>query len=253
MSKDFSRPPSKNLGNPLRVVFNTIFIFLLSQFVAALIAYLALALTHPHQSIALDQSVDAQFAYILFAESLAAFLVWSLVKRHKVGLGFIGFGRRPKWSDLWKAVIWFGIFYGLLIISSVILSALIPSLNFNQSQDIGFSHLNSALDGVLAFLALVILPPLGEETLLRGYLYSGLRVAWKFWPAAILTSVLFGLAHLQGGTNASLIWAAAIDTCILSFVLVYLREKTGALYAGILVHMLNNLLAFSAHFHGVLF
>jgi membrane protease YdiL (CAAX protease family) len=39
-------------------------------------------------------------------------------------------------------------------------------------------------------------------------------------------------------------WAAAFDTFILSVVLVYLREKTGALYAGMLVHMLNNLLAF---------
>jgi membrane protease YdiL (CAAX protease family) len=31
-------------------------------------------------------------------------------------------------------------------------------------------------------------------------------------------------------------------------VLVYLRETTGALYAGMLVHALNNLIAFGVHF-----
>jgi membrane protease YdiL (CAAX protease family) len=31
-------------------------------------------------------------------------------------------------------------------------------------------------------------------------------------------------------------------------VLCFLRERTGALYAGMLVHMLNNLIAFGVHF-----
>jgi membrane protease YdiL (CAAX protease family) len=87
------------------------------------------------------------------------------------------------------------------------------------------------------------------EILVRGYLYSGLRSNWKFLPAALLTSLMFGLAHLQLGSGAAVVWAAGIDTFVLSMVLVYLREKTGVLYAGILVHALNNLIAFGVHFN----
>jgi len=94
----------------------------------------------------------------------------------------------------------------------------------------------------------VVLPPLGEETLIRGYLYSGLRQTWRFLPALVITSLMFGLAHLEFGSGGPLVWAAAIDTAILSIVLCYLREKSGALYAGILVHMMNNLIAFGVHF-----
>jgi membrane protease YdiL (CAAX protease family) len=59
-----------------------------------------------------------------------------------------------------------------------------------------------------------------------------------------MTSFIFGAAHLELGSGSPLVWGAAIDTFLLSVVLVYLREKTGALYAGMLVHMLNNLIAF---------
>jgi len=60
----------------------------------------------------------------------------------------------------------------------------------------------------------------------------------------MVTSLVFGLAHLEFGSGGPLVWAAAIDTFLLSIILVYLRERTGALYAGILLHMLNNFIAF---------
>jgi uncharacterized protein len=84
--------------------------------------------------------------------------------------------------------------------------------------------------------------------LVRGYLFSGLRMVWRFWPAVLVTSLFFGAAHLEFGSGGPLVWAAAIDTFILSAVLCFLRERTGALYAGIAVHMLNNLIAFGVHF-----
>jgi membrane protease YdiL (CAAX protease family) len=194
-----------------------------------------------------------QFAYILIAESLAVALVLLIIRRRGLKLGAIGLGRRPTWRDLKKALIGFAAFYALLIIATVIISALFPSFNTTQTQDVGFDSLNSTLDSVFAFAALVILPPLGEETLVRGYLYSGLRSRWKFVPAMLVTSLLFGLAHLQLGDGAAALYAAGLDTFVLSLVLVYLRETTGALYAGMLVHSLNNVVAFGVHFHGTIF
>jgi membrane protease YdiL (CAAX protease family) len=140
-------------------------------------------------------------------------------------------------------LIGFGVFYLLLIVAGIIVNSLSPTLT-DQKQNLGFTNITSGTDNILAFISLVLLPPLGEETLIRGYLYSGLRQVWRFLPALLTTSLIFGAAHLELGSGSALVWGAAIDTFLLSVVLVYLREKTGALYAGMLVHMLNNLIAF---------
>jgi membrane protease YdiL (CAAX protease family) len=237
------KEPPKDLGGPGRLILTTLLIFLASQLVAAFIAELGLALIHPGSHQNLDNSVAAQFVYVLFAEGLAAYFVLWVVKRRGLKLAAIGLGRRPNQNDLLKAVLGFGVFYVLLITASIIINAVSPDLT-SQKQDVGFNHLNSGLETAMAFVSLVILPPLAEEILVRGYLYSGLRKAMRFVPALLVTSLFFGAAHLQLGSGTALVWAAAIDTFLLSIVLVYLREKTGALYAGMVVHMLNNLLAF---------
>ena len=241
--KKSNKQPAKNLGGPTRLIVTTLLIFLASQIVAAFIAELGMAIIHPNSHQSLDNSVAAQFIYILIAEGLAAWLVLRIVKKRGLKLSAIGLGRKPNQTDLVKAAIGFGAFYALLIIAGLIVNTISPDLT-NQKQNVGFNNINNGLENVMAFISLVILPPLGEEILVRGYLYSGLRKIMKFLPALVVTSLFFGAAHLQLGSGTPLVWAAAIDTFLLSIVLVYLRERTGALYAGMLVHMLNNLLAF---------
>lgn len=240
-----------SFGHPLLVIGNLIIIFILSQLVAAVIAEIILQILHPgsRTSDLLNNSAPAEFLYVILAEGLAVGLVLMVLKNRGLKLSSIGLGRRPKWADLYKAIIGFFAFYALLIVANLVLSRFFPVLNSNQTQDVGFNNLNGSIDGIVAFVALVILPPLGEEPLVRGYLFSGLRSRWRFWPAAIVTSLLFGAAHLETGSGTAALWSAGLDTLILSLVLVYLREKSGALYAGILVHMLNNMVAFGVHFH----
>jgi len=268
MSKDISKEPAQavpprlfvrwlrggsgGFGGYLRVILSTLIIFITSQFLAIFIAIVSYNLIHPGATASswLDNSTAAQFVYIFFGEGLVALLVWLIVRKRGIGLAAIGLGRKPRWRDLWLALGGFAAFYAVVLIISLIISWLSPSTDLNQVQSIGFDHLISPLDQVLAFVALVILPPLGEETLVRGYLYSGLRASLKFWPALLITSALFGLAHLQSGSGAFNVWAPVADTFLLSAVLVYAREKSGALYAGMAIHMINNLLAYLTHFHG---
>jgi len=241
----------QDLGSPAHVIFNTLAIFIIIQILAAFLVDFVLGIMHPGADVGslLDNSISGQFFYVLLAEGLVTGLVLLIVRRRKLNLSFIGLGRKPQTRDLWRAAQGFVVFYAALIVVSILINILLPNLNTNQQQNIGFTNISTSSDNLLAFLALVILPPLGEEPLVRGYLFSGLRSRWKFWPAAIFTSLLFGLAHLEFGSGSPLVWAAGIDTFVLSIVLVYLRDKTGALYAGILVHMLNNLIAFGVHFH----
>jgi hypothetical protein len=251
MSKDSSKilkPARKlSLGNPWSVILITLAIFFVSQFIAVVLTSVGLAIFKPNTQLKglLNQSAPVQFFYVLMAESFTLGLVALIVKRwRRLSLAAIGLGRLPVWRDLTRALGGAAAFYGLLIVSSILITLFFPGIDTNQTQDVGFRVLNSGLDSLLAFIALVILPPLAEETLIRGYLYSGLRAHWRFATSMIITSLLFGAAHLQSGATNSPLWFAGINTFLLSLVLVYLRERSGALYSPMLVHAANNLVAF---------
>lgn len=244
-----SRDPkqsSKDFGGPLRVIGTLFLAFIASQVIALFLTTLFLGIAGVATGI--EDSAAAQLTYVLMAEGLAVGIVYLVLKRRRLGFSDIGLGRRPQWRDLKVAFVGFLAFYALLIAITIAVKALIPSFDVDQAQDIGFSNLQTSLDRLIAFVALVILPPLGEEILMRGYLYTGLRSRMTFFWALIFTSVIFGLAHLEYGKNTPVVWVAGLSTFILSVVLVYTRERTGALYAAILIHMLNNAIAFSIHF-----
>jgi membrane protease YdiL (CAAX protease family) len=93
-----------------------------------------------------------------------------------------------------------------------------------------------------------VLPPIVEETVFRGFIFTGLRGKLKFVWAAVLTSLLFATAHLEFGSGKPLLWVAGLDTFTLSLALCYLREKTGSLWPGILLHALKNGVAFLSLF-----
>jgi|SRR5579862_257998 len=246
--RPISAEPAKDLGSPSWVIFVTLVIFLASQIVVApIVVAVGHAVFNPHAPLDLDNSIPAQFFFILAAEAAAAWLAIKAVRRRHLSLKVIGLGRRPSVRDLWPALIGFAAFYGLLLVAGVIINAFAPNVNSEQ-QNLGFNNISGNAQNLLAFVSLVILPPLGEEVLVRGYLYSGLRMVWRFWPAVLVTSLLFGAAHLEFGSGGPLVWAAAVDTFLLSIVLCFLRERTGVLYAGMAVHMLNNLIAFGVHF-----
>lgn len=239
--------PKPNLGRPLPVILRTILIFIVSQALGYLIVGLVYGLIHPSRNTAIGDSIPAQFFYVLIAEGVSAAFAIYLVRIRNLDLGVIGLGRRPAFRDLIRGALGFAAFYVLLIIAGLVINYFSPDLN-KQQQNLGFNNINTSADNLLAFISLVIIPPLGEETLVRGYLFSGLRGFWRFWPALLATSLIFGAAHLEFGSGGPLVWAAALDTFLLSVVLCFLRERTGALYAGMLVHMLNNLIAFGVHF-----
>jgi membrane protease YdiL (CAAX protease family) len=119
---------------------------------------------------------------------------------------------------------------------AVLLATSISGFDANQTQDVGFNNLTNLNEMVLAFIALIILAPLAEELLFRGYLFGKLREMGGFWPSAILTSAVFGAAHLQ--------WNVGIDVFVLSLFLCVLRERSGSIWAGVLLHGFKNSIAY---------
>lgn len=192
----------------------------------------------------IESSTILQFSYTLIVGVLSLGTIFWFLRHRKVSLGQIGLGRKPKLGDVGHGLGVFVIYFVALIAVMATIRALIPGLDVDQEQQIGFKSAISSTELVLVFFSLAVLPPLIEEIMIRGFLYTGLRAKFQKILAAVIVSILFGLAHLQLGSGAPPLWTAAIDTVLLSLFLIYLRERTGSLWAGIFVHSLKNSMAF---------
>lgn len=241
---------SKVPWNPVVAVVAVILIYFISQFIGGLVLSIYPAIRHMSSAEAnawITNSVPAQFIYVVIAESLTVLAVWQLLKHYRVSLKVIGI-KRFKGVDVLYAIAGFGLYFISYAILLQIVTKLIPSLNVNQQQQIGFQNANSVGQLVLTAISLVILPPIAEEILMRGFLYSSLRKSMPKIIAALITSVIFASGHLEFGQGAPLLWVAAIDTFVLSLVLVFIREKTGRLWASMGIHALKNSIAFASIF-----
>jgi membrane protease YdiL (CAAX protease family) len=228
----------------------TIVIFYSAQIFGAVIVELFVAINYGHHVRGQDlltTSVTAQFAYGLLADGLVVGGVALMLKLLQWRWADIGL-KKPQWWHIAVGLVAAVPYYILYAIAVVAISALIPSLNIDQKQQIGFNNVHGSVALIMTFISLVVLPPLAEEITMRGFLYSGLKKLLPRVVAALVVSFLFGAAHLLEGGEAGPLWIGAIDTFILSLVLVFLREATGNLWAGITLHAVKNSLAFLSLF-----
>lgn len=236
--------------HPLLGVVTVLVVFYAAQIIAGLLLSIYPSIKHLSSSQAtnwLNNSVNAQFFFILLAESLSIYAIYRFVKHYKLGLDSIGL-KKPRWSDVGFGLLALPAYFFLYLVTVAVVSYFVPSLNVSQNQDIGFTNVYGVLAMTLTFISLVILPPLAEEIMVRGLLYSSLKKGLKLIPAALITSLIFAAAHLPEGGSAGPLYIAALDTFILSLVLIYLREKTGSLWASITLHACKNGVAFIALF-----
>lgn len=236
--------------NPVVAVLVVVAIYFASQVIGGLLVSVYPFLKHWSEARAndwLNNSVGAQFVYIVLAEGLTLGLLWMFLSRYKWTFRQLGL-LRPKLIDIFYTLGGLVVYFAAYLVLLSVATQLVPSLNVNQQQQVGFQTASGLSQLALTAVSLVILPPLVEEILVRGFLYSSLRKHLSKLVAALITSVIFASAHLQWGSGAPLLWVAAIDTFTLSLVLCYLREKTGRLAAGMGVHALKNAIAFATLF-----
>lgn len=93
---------------------------------------------------------------------------------------------------------------------------------------------------VLWGLITVIVAPLSEEVVFRGYLYPVLKRMGGAWLAAVAISLFFAAAHLEG--------SFLLARFALSLILILAYELTGSLWAPIGIHFLNNGYVFVGNF-----
>lgn len=85
------------------------------------------------------------------------------------------------------------------------------------------------------WFAIVVLTPLGEEILFRGFLFRGwLQSPRDVWPAIVVTSLLWALIHVQYD------WYTIGQIFLFGLLLGWMRWATGSTILTILLHALIN-------------
>ncbi len=190
--------------------------------------------------IAILQSLDIRsfgiLSLVVVAAGTVLFLASVPPKRRAVTKNVLGIGRPMTWSDIGLGIAGYVVYFVAFVAVTILLTKFVPAYNAEQAQDLGFTALFGA-ERIIGFIVLVIITPFAEELVMRGFLFGKLREAkMPFWPAAIVVSILFGLAHGQ--------WNVGVDTLMLSVAACYLRELTGTIWPGVIIHMLKNTVAY---------
>lgn len=181
------------------------------------------------------QLVEAVIDLATLATELGL-LYWLVKKYHatRQTLGLNGFS----W---WRFILF--VIGGLLILTtSVILIFslvvwLVPSFNADQAQSNALTYGSSGVGLWLSFIAAVVVAPFVEELYFRGLILPVLMRRFGTALGILGTSLLFALLHFQPNV--------VIYTFILAIILAIIRLRLKSVIPSMLLHALNNLIAFS--------
>ena len=132
-----------------------------------------------------------------------------------------------------SALKWMGLTVVLYLAFNVFYSAVITE---PHQQDIakGFGTIP------IQILLIVVAAPVTEEICFRGMLFGGLREKLPRIVAALICGLIFGALHAITGISA------VPPLIVFGFLLALLYERTGSIVPGMLLHMLNNIVALAS-------
>jgi hypothetical protein len=178
-------------------------------------------------------------ALVLLQNLAFAIGMWIFgLRKHRVGIDRLGL--RPfeaRAGCIYAAFSWllalgFNVFYNGVLVGvlerKIEVTPILPLF--------GGGLLGFALALVLASLVV----PFVEEAFFRGFLFPGLTRRFGFAVGALVSSLLFGAAHLNGDTF--------IPLSFFGLVLSLMYSATGSIYPGIMMHSVNNSFALLAAF-----
>jgi membrane protease YdiL (CAAX protease family) len=82
----------------------------------------------------------------------------------------------------------------------------------------------------------VVLAPAFEESVFRLVLFNAMRQWWGFWPGAIVSSILFGLAHAQPPFTSAMFLSISLPLAVGGIVLCWVYAKTNNAWSSMITH-----------------
>lgn len=239
-------PKSKPIRASLLII-GTIVLFFVAQILGVILIFAILSIFgfNPEEiQSMLSDNIYVQFLSILSIEIITLTLIAYVLKlQGKAFWKSVGLGTRPTPGNFGYSILAYGAYFVVFIFVAILVSQLIPGVDVDQAQQLGFDS-PTGLELVPVYLSLVVLPAFVEEVLFRGFLFQKLKSLINIKLAIFITSLIFSIAHLEFLSGGPLNYIAAIDTFIFSLFLIALLLKTKTLWASIFLHAIKNSIAF---------
>jgi hypothetical protein len=168
---------------------------------------------------------------LLYGAVAFAVLRYSVV-RYRLSWSTLGFVRLP-WATLGRiAALFIPIALGGVLVVRIE-TALLGGLPANPQVALLTQGVSARpANFLMLFLLLVVIMPIAEEMFFRGFLYRLLRGHFSVWAAVPISAAAFAALH---GVPSLFPWLFYMGV-----VYAVLAERTGSLWAGIVVHAMAN-------------
>lgn len=121
-----------------------------------------------------------------------------------------------------------------LLFSFTALGELVAEGSEPESIEVGW------LGQLVFFSFIVIVGPLFEEILFRGFLHKRLRLAFSFWPAFLVSGLVFSALHFVPGEPLSYNLYGIGSTLVFSYFVTKTFEATDNIWTAFIFHGLYN-------------
>ncbi|MEP7133908.1 MAG: type II CAAX endopeptidase family protein [Chloroflexota bacterium] len=168
------------------------------------------------------QNVGVLFLELIYLLPVALIFAWRRIHWRKLGFGKFSLN-----------VV--GIGCGLLLGGYIIIllhNAALALFGVNTQGDQIFEIFNQLQSPIWFFVVGAVVAPIVEEIFFRGFLFQGFRAKYGWLPAVLLSSAIFGAAHLDP--------VSLIPTFVLGCVLAYIYHRSNSVWPGILFHAAIN-------------
>jgi membrane protease YdiL (CAAX protease family) len=170
--------------------------------------------------LVLTLAQDAVFVFVAYALTAEGGPVSAAT------LGLRRFGR----SAIGTMTAAFGAYWALTLVYSALVSPPCDKLPDN----LGIHE--SAVLATLAGIFVIGIAPVAEEIFFRGFLFQAMRRSWGVWLAAPASGVIFGALHFD--------LDKLVPLAILGTALAFVLHRSRSLWPCIMLHALNNTVAF---------
>lgn len=169
-------------------------------------------------------------ALTLAGTSLALGYIFDRNRRY--GLAWSAFGLRR--TSFWRSLKYVVGFFALTILTLVALVAVLVALHVPEPQAAAPRPARTTLDWIWVLVGAVVIGPIGEEIIYRGMIFGFLRSRHRFAVAALLSSLVFMLTHVDP--------VAFVTTLPLGVYLCLMYKRVGSIVPGIVLHSMWNLI-----------
>ncbi len=152
-----------------------------------------------------------------------------------------GFRLRTPTLLAWGAALLLGVSLGVLVSEITILGLQWEIITLHPALKAAIEKKGAELNALplpWVLITLTLVPALAEELFFRGYLFAALLRRWGAWGTIFATATAFALFHTFGASGLSL--ERLLPSFILGAVLGLLAYRSGSVWPGIPLHVLNN-------------